>query len=144
VHGGWEIRCALVEGPAGALVRSGGYAVAAESLPTATVQAGPASASARNSDGLMSAVVNLHGYDEAGVHRDLGANPFGPHSATPYLTVSHPGAPVVLVHAVLLTRDAMRPGALAEGIGIAVSGQEITITLPGDDTEVVRLGTSEQ
>lgn len=144
VHGGWEIRCALVEGPAGALVRSGGYAVAAESLPTATVQARPASASARNRDGLMSAVVNLHGYDEAGVHRDLGANPFGPHSATPYLTVSHPGEPVVLVHAVLLTRDAMRPEALAEGIDVAVSGQEITITLPGDDTEVVRLGTGEQ
>jgi hypothetical protein len=56
----------------------------------ATVQDGPASASARTSDGLMSAVVNLHGYDEAGVHRALGANPFGPHSATPYLTVSHP------------------------------------------------------
>jgi hypothetical protein len=144
VHGGWEIRCALVEGPAGALVRSGGYAVAAESLPTATVQARPASASARNRDGLMSAVVNLHGYDEAGVHRDLGANPFGPHSATPYLTVSHPGEPVVLVHAVLLTRDAMRPEALAEGIDVAVSGQEVTITLPGDDTEVVRLGTGEQ
>jgi hypothetical protein len=142
VHGGWEIRCALVEGPAGALVRSGGYAVAGESLPTASVQASPASASAsaRNSDGLMSAVVNLHGYDEAGVHRDLGANPFGPHSATPYLTVSHPGEPVVLVHGVLLTRDSIRPEALAEGIDVVVSGQEVTITLPGDDTEVVRLG----
>jgi hypothetical protein len=140
VYGGWEIRCALVEGPAGALVRSGGYAVAAESLPTATVGASPASASARNSDGLMSAVVNLHGYDEAGVHRDLGANAFGPHSATPYLTVSHPGEPVVLVHAVLLTRDAIRPETLAEGIDVAVSGQEITITLPADDTEVVPLG----
>lgn len=144
VHGGWEIRCALVEGPAGALVRSGGYAVAAESLPAATVLASPASASARNTDGLMSAVVNLHGYGEAGVHRDLGANPFGPHSATPYLTVTHPGELVVLVHAVLLTRDAMRPEALAEGIDVAVSGQEVTITLPGDDTEVVRLGTSEE
>jgi hypothetical protein len=140
VHGGWEIRCSLVEGPAGVLVRSGGYAVAGDSLPTATVGEGPAWASARNSDGLMSAVVNLHGYDEAGVHRDLGANPFGPHSATPYLTVSHPGEPLVLVHAVLLTRDAIRPEALAEGIDVVVAGQEITVTLPGDDVELVRLG----
>jgi hypothetical protein len=140
VHGGWEIRCSLVDGPAGVLVRSGGYAVAGDSLPTATVGEGPAWASARNSDGLMAAVVNLHGYDEAGVHRDLGANPFGPHSATPYLTVAHGGEPLVLVHAVLLTRDAIRPEALAEGIAVAVDGHEITLTLPGDDTEMVRLG----
>ncbi|WBQ01878.1 DUF2264 domain-containing protein [Kribbella sp. CA-293567] len=140
VHAGWEIRCSLVDGPAGVLVRSGGYAVAGNSLPTATVGEGPAWASARNSDGLMSAVVNLHGYDEAGVHRDLGANAFGPHSATPYLTVAHTGGSLVLVHAVLLTRDAIRPEALAEGIQVAVDGQEITLTLPGDDTEVVRLG----
>jgi hypothetical protein len=88
----------------------------------------------------MAAVVNLHGYDEAGVHRDLGANPFGPHSATPYLTAAHNGEPLVLVHAVLLTRDAIRPEALAEGIRVAVDGKEITLTLPGDDTEIVRLG----
>jgi hypothetical protein len=140
VHGGWEIRCSLVDGPAGVLVRSGGYAVAGDSLPTATVGEGPAWASARNSDGLMAAVVNLRGYDEAGVHRDLGANPFGPHSATPYLTAAHDGQPLVLVHAVLLTRDAIRPEALAEGIAVAVDGYEITLTLPGDDTEIVRLG----
>jgi hypothetical protein len=36
----------------------------------------------------------------------------------------------------------MRPEVLAEGIDVAVSGQEITITLPGDDVEVVRLGNS--
>ncbi|GAA3539398.1 DUF2264 domain-containing protein [Kribbella ginsengisoli] len=139
VHGGWEIRCSLVDGPAGVLVRSGGYAVAGQTLPTATVGEGPAWASARNSDGLMAAVANLHGYDEAGVHRDLGANPFGPHSATPYLTAAHNGEPLVLVHAVLLTRDAIRPEALAEGIAVAVDGHEITLTLPGDDTEIVRM-----
>ncbi|TDU84478.1 hypothetical protein EV138_6949 [Kribbella voronezhensis] len=138
VHGGWEIRCSLVEGPAGALVRSGGYAVASDSLPSATV--GEGWASARNADGLMSAVVGLHGYAESGVHRDLGANPFGPHSATPYLTAVHVGEPLVLVYAVLLTRDAIPPQALADGIELVVSGHEITITLPGSGTETVRLG----
>ncbi|WP_112239958.1 DUF2264 domain-containing protein [Kribbella monticola] len=138
VHGGWEIRCSLVEGPAGALVRSGGYAVAGDSLPSATV--GEGWASARNSDGLMSAVVNLHGYGESGVHRDLGANPFGAHSATPYLTAVHNGEPLVLVYAVLLTRDAIPPQAFADGIEVVVNGHEITITLPGSGTETVRLG----
>jgi hypothetical protein len=46
------------------------------------------------------------------------------------------------VHGVLLATDAMHPEAVAEGIDVAVSDQEITITLPGDDTEVVRLGNS--
>ncbi|WP_432935522.1 DUF2264 domain-containing protein [Kribbella sp. CA-253562] len=165
IHGNWEIRVSLVDGPAGALVRSGGYAVAADSLPHATadspasspgaassasadVLAGtPASpapsavwASARTSDGLQSSVIGLYGYTAAGVHRGLGANAFGPHSATPYLTAPHTGEPAVLVHAVLLTRDALAPQALAEGIDVAVQGREITITLPGGDTEIVMLG----
>ncbi|TDO47734.1 hypothetical protein EV643_10840 [Kribbella sp. VKM Ac-2527] len=139
VHGGWEIRCALVDGPAGALVRSGGYAVAGESLPEAT--AGSGWASARNDDGLMSAVVGLHGYAEAGVHRGFGVNAFGPHSATPYLTAGHDGEPKVLVHAVLLTRDAIPPEGLADAIQVTVEGREITITLPGGDAEIVRLGS---
>ncbi|MET7280945.1 DUF2264 domain-containing protein [Kribbella sp. NPDC005582] len=138
VHSGWEIRCALVEGPAGALVRSGGFAVAGGSLPSAT--ASTTAASARNDEGLLSAIVGLHGYDAAGVHRGLGANAFGPHSATPYLTAPHQGEPLVLVSAVVLTRDALRPEALAEGIDVAVTGTTVRITLPGGDSEVVTLG----
>jgi hypothetical protein len=88
----------------------------------------------------MTAVVDLYGYDGAGVQRGLGANPYGAHSATPYLTATHSGEPLVLVHAVLLTRDAIRPESLAEGIKVDVSGLQVTITLPGEDTEVVRLG----
>jgi hypothetical protein len=138
VHDGWEIRCALVDGPAGSMVRSGGFAVAGESLPEAT--AGARAASARNDEGLLSAVVGLHGYDEAGVHRGLGANPFGAHSATPYLTARHNGDPLVLVSAVLLTGDALRPEALAEGIDVAVDGTTVRISLPGGGAEVVELG----
>jgi hypothetical protein len=87
-------------------------------------------------------VVGLHGYDEAGVHRGLGANPFGVHSATPYLTAPHDGDPLFLVSAVLLTRDAQRPEALAEGIDVSVDGTTVRIALPGGDTEVVVLGSN--
>ncbi|GAB2600151.1 DUF2264 domain-containing protein [Kribbella endophytica] len=173
VHGSLEIRVSLVEGPADSLVRSGGYAVAANTLPTATAgsaaaseNSGPASTSAgaatsatgdvpagmsassapavwastRTAEGLQSSVVGLHGYTSAGVHRGLGVNAFGPHSATPYLTAQHTGEPAVLVHAVLLTRDELAPQALAEGIDVQVDDREITITLPGGGTEIVVLG----
>lgn len=120
------------------MVRSGGFAVAGESLPEAT--AGTGTASARNADGLLSVVVGLHGYDEAGVHRGLGSNPLGVHSATPYLTAPHTADPLVLVSAVLLTRDALRPEALAEGIDVAVDGTTVRISLPGDGTEMLELG----
>src|SRR5256885_1539717 len=89
VYNGWEIWCVLVDGLVGALVCSGGFAVAGESLPEATVR--NVAVSARNADGLVSAVVGLHGYDEAGVHRGLGVNPFGVHSATPYFTALYRG-----------------------------------------------------
>jgi hypothetical protein len=107
-------------------------------LPEATV--GEVAASARNADGLVSAVVGLYGYDKAAVHRGLGVNPFGAHSATPYLTAPHDGQPLVLVNAVLLTRDALRPEALAEGIDVAVEGTTVRISLPGGGVEVVELG----
>jgi hypothetical protein len=138
VHGSLEIRVSLVEGPTGSLVRSGGYAVAADSLPSATADG--VWASARTAEGLQSSVVGLYGYDAAGVHRGLGVNAFGPHSATPYLTAPHTGEPMVLVHAVLLTRDELAPQALADGIDVQVEDREITITLPGGDTEIVVLG----
>ncbi|HWD82508.1 MAG TPA: hypothetical protein VG497_26595, partial [Kribbella sp.] len=147
VWNGWELRCALVEGPQGATVRSAGFAVAGASLPEATSTdntdgtAAPAG-SVRNVDGLLSAVVGLYGYEAAGVHRAVGVNPFGVHSATPYLTAQHHGEPLVLVNAVLLTRDALRPEALAEGIDVRVDGTAVRIGLPGGDTEVVELGQS--
>jgi hypothetical protein len=67
-------------------------------------------------------------------------NPFGAHSATPYVTAPHRGEPLVLVNAVLLTRDALRPEALAEGIDVTVDGTTVRIGLPGGDVEVVELG----
>jgi hypothetical protein len=138
IHGGWEIRCALAEGPAGAAVRSGGFAVAGDSLPEATV--GSTAAIVRNADGLSSAVVGLHGYSQAGVHTGLHSNAFGPHSATPYLTAQHAGEPLILVHAVLLTRDSIRPEAFASGIDVAVEGTTVRLELPGGGSEVVELG----
>ncbi len=83
VHGRIEVRCVLIDGPEGVMVRHGGYAIADERRPD--VEATDTWAQAVRPDRLTSVVVGLHGYDEAGVRRDLDTNAFGPHSATPYL-----------------------------------------------------------
>jgi hypothetical protein len=138
VYGAWEIRCALVEGPDGATVRSGGYPVAGASLPSATTGKDPVWGTVE-AKGLYSTVVGLYGYDEAAVHRDLGASAFGPHSATPYLKTTHRGEPLVLVSAVLLNRDTVLPESIATGVCVEVDGQQVRLGFPDGTSEVVDL-----
>ncbi|MEW1860671.1 DUF2264 domain-containing protein [Streptomyces sp. NPDC088194] len=85
LHGPWEVRVHRVGGAWHAAVREGGYAVADAEPPY--VETGPGWALARTANGLTSAVIALHGWDEqAAVAREVAANAFGSHSATPYLS----------------------------------------------------------
>ncbi|MCF3123930.1 DUF2264 domain-containing protein [Streptomyces arenae] len=120
LHGPWEIRVHRVQAPAELSVREGGHAVADESRPHA--EQGPGWALVRTESGLTSAVVALHGWDEdAGIAREVAANAFGPHSATPYLScAARPGADSVHVTLVALSRDTVRPQALRESVVCAV------------------------
>ncbi|TWD82902.1 hypothetical protein FB561_4048 [Kribbella amoyensis] len=142
VHGAWEIRCVLVDGPGGVVIRHGGYALAAEQRPDAvTGGSGRPWAHVIRADGLASAVVGLHGYDGAAVWRDLDANAFGPHSATPYLVREvHPGGPLVLVSAVILSGDTVWPVAMAESVEVAVDGLRVDVEFADGAGAVVRLG----
>ncbi|MER6136500.1 DUF2264 domain-containing protein [Streptomyces sp. NPDC001815] len=117
VHGPWEVRVHRVEGPAGAVVREGGWAVADDSGPPLQ-ETGPGWASARRADGLTSALVALHGWGEPGsgdlprgtVSAGRAVNAYGEHSATPCLRLpSHPGGVHVLVTLVVLDADPARP-----------------------------------
>ena len=134
VHGGWEIRCTLVDGPADVQLRHGGYAIAAEQAPQVTTGEAPWAAAER-ADGLTSAIVGLHGYDEAGARRDTGANAFGPHSATPYLLGST-GARV-LVAAVVLSGDTVWPDAIAESIAVEVRDRRVELTFADGTTATI-------
>ncbi|WP_030572806.1 DUF2264 domain-containing protein [Streptomyces aureocirculatus] len=137
LYGPWEIRVHRVRAPGGAAVREGGYAVADGTPPR--VERGPGWALARTDAGLTSAVVALHNWGDAAgdVVREVEANAFGPHSATPYLLASdHPGGASLHVTLVALTRDEVRPGALRRGIGCTVQGGAVRITFP-DGTESV-------
>ncbi|MEV0263436.1 DUF2264 domain-containing protein [Streptomyces sp. NPDC050617] len=134
-HGSWEIRVHRVDAPPGAGVREGGYAVAGGEPPRTESGAGPEPgagwALARTADGLVSAVVALHGWSGSGVHHEAGANAFGPHSATPYLTFpDHPGGRTVHVTLVVLTRDGVDPRALRDAVSVTVTGDQVAVELP--------------
>jgi hypothetical protein len=150
LHGPWEVRVHRVGGGAPhAAVREGGYAVADARPPQ--VETGPGWALARTADGLTSAVVALHGWDEeAAVAREVAANAFGSHSATPYLTrtARHPegagagegpagagedgeAAGSVHVTLVVLSQDTVDPAALRQAIRCEVDGDRVRIAFPG-------------
>ena len=122
------------------MVRHGGYAIADQRRPD--VEATDTWAQAVRPDRLTSVVVGLHGYDEAGVRRELDTNAFGPHSATPYLVRrSHPGGPLLLVSAVVLSGDTVWPEALAESVEVEVDGLHCIVRMArGNAEEVVMDG----
>ncbi|WP_409234459.1 DUF2264 domain-containing protein [Streptomyces sp. PA5.6] len=130
LHGPWEIRVHRVRAPAGATVREGGHAVADDTRPR--TECGPGWALARTTTGLTSAVVGLHGWDgEAGIAREVAANAYGPHSATPFLTSApHPGGVGIHVTLVALSRDTVSPRALRESIACDVDGDTVYVRFP--------------
>ncbi|MEV8311421.1 DUF2264 domain-containing protein [Streptomyces flavidovirens] len=140
LFGPWEVRVHRLEAPESAGVREGGHAVAATERPRA--ETGPGWALVRTADGLTSAVVALHGWDAeeaAGVSRDVQANAYGPHSATPYLRLgAHPGGHSVHVSLIALSRDTVRPRALRDSITVEVlDGPVVRLTFPdGTVTDV--------
>ncbi|WP_433440942.1 DUF2264 domain-containing protein [Nonomuraea sp. CA-141351] len=125
VRGPWEIRVHEIVGGGEHAVREGGYAVSDATPPAAAT--GHGWALARRTDGLTSAVVGLYGWRRASVSRDLESNAFGPHSAVPCL---HADAPGVHISLVVLSGDAVHPGALRDAITVDVSDEEITIGFP--------------
>ncbi|MFI9556963.1 DUF2264 domain-containing protein [Nonomuraea endophytica] len=129
VRGPWEIRVHAITAPNGSTVREGGYAVADASPPAVVTGAGWALA--RRADGLTSALIGLYGWQRATVVRDVEANAFGPHSATPRLEADSPGTHVTLV---VLSGDAVHPTALRDAIGVEVSEDVVEITFPDGDT----------
>ncbi|MFE7632892.1 DUF2264 domain-containing protein [Kitasatospora sp. NPDC057518] len=147
--GPWEIRVHGLRRPPGWGLREGGYALAAEAepetvlreLPGAAVRTAPGA----NGPGLVSAVLGLHGWTAAEVHRRERANAFGHRCAVPLLVLPPAPAPVcddsseqfeVVVGAVLLTGA---PGAPpAPEVTVRVAGTEVRLTWPDGRTLLVR------
>jgi hypothetical protein len=103
-HGPWEVRLHRLDVPSDTPVREGGWAVADDGAPPVG-ETGPGWALARRADGLTSAIVGLHGWGDVDgtVHRGLGVNACGHHSATPCLELAATSG--LLVTLVLLSAD---------------------------------------
>ena len=129
VHGRLELRAHLVAAPAGHTVREGGYALAGDLPPVASIGAG--FATVRRPGGLSSAIVGLHGYGTGDVSRALDANAFGPCSATPFLLApEHPGEPAVFVSVVVLSGDPVYPEALRAALRVTVRERHVSVVFP--------------
>ncbi|GAA3598242.1 DUF2264 domain-containing protein [Kribbella ginsengisoli] len=136
-----EVRCALVEGPSGARVTSGGYAVSGESAPTSSMSIGSTTPFAVvELDNLYSMVVGIYGFESADVRRDRDANAFGPCSASPFVFATHPGGELVLVTAILLERGSPPADSDALGLGVQVDGRVVELQLPDGSRSCIRLG----
>lgn len=142
VHGAYELRCVRIAPGAtiasGAAVRfaAGAAALAATTAPdTATgVDAdGRPWALATREDGLTSAIWGLSGCTGAEIRTGLGANPYGPSSATPVVTGEVGTAPVVVL--VALTGDQVWPEAVAEAVELTVTPQLLRVRLPAAPRE---------
>lgn len=132
VHGAWEVRCHLVRTGEERTVREGAHAVADSTPPETGVFAG-AGRWARGARGVLAAVVPLHGYAAADVHRDEGANALGPHAATPYLTGTQAAGDHVHVALHLLRLD---PDATADDLAAADPGDVVAVAVEGTTVRV--------
>lgn len=123
-------------------LRDGGFAVASDDPLEA--DAGDTWALVRTSDGLTSFVAGLHGFESADVARAADVNPFGRHSATPYLTSSAVGSERVFVSLAVLTRNDLDPAAaLAEIAAVEVDGRRVTIRCADGEEFFVQTVTPE-
>ena len=126
-RGSAEIRVHHVTTRGAARVRDEGFAVAGDAPPEAAT--GPRWARAARRDGLTSLIAGLHGFGTSGVQPSGDTNPFGPHSATPYLTSSPMAATEgIFVSLVVLSGRALAAEeAIADIAGIEVSGRQVSI-----------------
>ncbi|WP_123978835.1 hypothetical protein [Streptomyces sp. Ag109_O5-1] len=84
----------------------GGRALADDTAPLET-ECGSGWALARRADGLTTVLATLIGPADSTpvIERARGHNAFGEHSATPLVTVPHPGGTLLLATLVVLTAD---------------------------------------
>ncbi|WP_412543624.1 DUF2264 domain-containing protein [Longispora sp. K20-0274] len=125
VDAGHEVRCHWVTCAGTVGLREGGHAVAGDSVTTGD-------GAARAADGLVSAVVPLHGWTRAGTVWQNGCNAFGPAAAAPYLTgeVTDEG---------VFVADHRLGFATTGPVTATVDGTVVTVTFPSGRTRAVDL-----
>lgn len=124
-------------------VREGGFAIADAEKPEARVGNGWSLAS--RADGLTSFIGALHGFGAGDIQRFVGVNPFGYHSATPYLW-SEPSerAEGVYISLVVLTGELFDPVKAMAGVrDLEVRGRQVLFSRPDGERFLVQLVSPE-
>jgi hypothetical protein len=117
-------------------LRFGGAALASDTPPLVSDDSG--AAVVRRADGMVSAVIPLRGVAESGVTRRHDANPFGTHSACPWVLTSQPVVPGgVYAAAVLLGGRPDVAGAADIRVDVDADGDVITVGWPDGERDVV-------
>jgi hypothetical protein len=143
-RGAAEMRVHHITAKHPARVRDGGFAIAGDAPPEAAT--GPQWALSARGDGLTSFIAGLHGFDGSGVQRSQATNPFGPHSATPYLTCERlPRPEAVFVSLVVLSGGRLTEGeALADIVRVDVSGRQVVVSCRDGESFFVQLVAAER
>jgi len=127
-----ELRIHHVSAPYGGTLRGGGFAIASQQPPDELV--GERWSQVRRSDGLISVVAGFHGFETAKVHRSSGTNPFGHHSATPYVTHRRElDAESTFVSLVVLTAEDSDPDELLPLVAhLEVTERQVEVCFDGE------------
>jgi hypothetical protein len=126
-RGAAEIRIHHVTARERVRVRDGGFAIADET--PLEIAAGEVWSLASRRDGLTALMGALYGFDGSGVERSEGTNPFGRHSATPYLTASAPACPEAIYVSLVVQagRRVLPQEAMADVLRVEVSGRQVLV-----------------
>ena len=124
--GAAEIRVHHVTSAGDCHVRDGGFAIASEE-PLETAM-GDVWAMTDRTGELVSFIGGLYGFERGTTRAMEGANPFGPHSAAPYLTARKKPIEAVYVSLVLLAGGPVDPVRTLGAIGaLEVEGRLVSI-----------------
>jgi hypothetical protein len=119
-------------------VRDGGFSLADDEPPE--VATGESWCMVSRPDGLTSFIGALHAPTEPRVQRMVGANPFGRHSAAPYLLGRRPVmVEGVFASLVVLTSEAFDPDAALDEIELAVAGRTVRVSCADGEQFLVQL-----
>lgn len=147
LRGSVEVRAVRIDGDPGPgrQLRIGGWALAAETAPAASVApaADPARATVRGGDGLVSTVVGVLGLPAALVASGHDSNAMGAHSATPAVATDGPAAHGVL-YAALVHLGAGDPPAWPQ-VTACADGTDLLaeVAWPGGTRDTIRLPAPE-
>ena len=128
-----ELRVTHVWSLDGGTIRDGGLAVSHREAPAISHGAGWCAAS--TVDGLVGAVIGLHGWSAAGWSTGVDASPFGGHSVVPYVDGDASATESLLVTAHILRQGPVDAESVRHTVEVEVPDRRVVILRVADGEE---------